>query len=221
MPASEASSIGTTSRPPCCRASRSRPEPSAGCRPTRSRRSSSNAVRDHLNRSTDAKDDAALIHDHVVRVEVQPDRLIIELARRRRRRLETKASACNRSRSRGSKTPSTRRREILVPDSVASQAVRPIRAESRALLVASIARGRRWLDELIADPDSECRNHRRARGLQRTQGQHDDLAGLPRTRSRQGSHRGTAAARHGRDAGSAICPPNGPASASVLGLTAP
>jgi hypothetical protein len=29
---------------------------------------------------------------------------------------------------------------------------RPIRSENRALLVASIARGRRWLDELIADP---------------------------------------------------------------------
>ena len=29
---------------------------------------------------------------------------------------------------------------------------RPIRSESRALLVASIARGRRWLDELITDP---------------------------------------------------------------------
>ena len=30
--------------------------------------------------------------------------------------------------------------------------IRPIRAENRATLVTSIARGRRWLDELIANP---------------------------------------------------------------------
>ena len=30
--------------------------------------------------------------------------------------------------------------------------MRPIRSETRATLVASIARGRRWLDELISDP---------------------------------------------------------------------
>jgi len=29
---------------------------------------------------------------------------------------------------------------------------RPIRSETRARLVVSIARGRRWLDELITDP---------------------------------------------------------------------
>jgi site-specific DNA recombinase len=50
------------------------------------------------------------------------------------------------------KTPSTRRREILVPDSEAHQKIRPIRSENRALLVASIARARRWLDELINNP---------------------------------------------------------------------
>jgi site-specific DNA recombinase len=42
--------------------------------------------------------------------------------------------------------------EILLPESASPQDSRPIRSESRALLVASIARGRRWLDELIADP---------------------------------------------------------------------
>ena len=38
------------------------------------------------------------------------------------------------------------------PKSASPQESRPIRSENRALLVASIARGRRWLDELIADP---------------------------------------------------------------------
>ena len=49
------------------------------------------------------------------------------------------------------KTPSTRRREILLPASLPPQQARPIRSETRATLVASIARGRRWLDELIDD----------------------------------------------------------------------
>ena len=40
-----------------------------------------------------------------------------------------------------------------MPEAGPSQdARRPIRSENRAILVASIARGRRWLDELIADP---------------------------------------------------------------------
>jgi len=34
---------------------------------------------------------------------------------------------------------------------VPAQDARPIRSETRQTLVASIARGRRWLDELIAD----------------------------------------------------------------------
>ena len=50
------------------------------------------------------------------------------------------------------KTRVIRRREILVPESVPRKSARPIRSENRALLVASIARGRRWLEELTTDP---------------------------------------------------------------------
>src|SRR6478736_710516 len=46
---------------------------------------------------------------------------------------------------------STRRREILLPDGSPPRQARPIRSETRATLVASIARGRRWLEELIAN----------------------------------------------------------------------
>ena len=49
------------------------------------------------------------------------------------------------------KMPSTRRREILIPETTSIQGARPIRSETRATLVASIARGRRWLDELITN----------------------------------------------------------------------
>ena len=44
-----------------------------------------------------------------------------------------------------------RRREILLPEGIPPRHVRPIRSETRATLVASIARGRRWLTELTSD----------------------------------------------------------------------
>ena len=96
--------------------------------------------------------DTLIIQNHVTRVEVQSDQLVIEL---------TDAIGVGSRRKRQSrkvievpwrKTPSTRRREILVPESEVSHSIRPIRSENRALLVASIARGRRWLDELMTDP---------------------------------------------------------------------
>jgi site-specific DNA recombinase len=43
-----------------------------------------------------------------------------------------------------------RRRDIIAPAYVSPHDRRPIRAETRATLVASIARGRRWLDEIVA-----------------------------------------------------------------------
>lgn len=49
------------------------------------------------------------------------------------------------------KIPLKRRREILVPEGVQPRQARPIRSENRATLVTSIARGRRWLDELTTD----------------------------------------------------------------------
>jgi site-specific DNA recombinase len=82
---------------------------------------------------------------------VQSNQLVIELA-------NAKGAGPKRKRNRKVievpwlKTPSTRRREVLVPEAGPPQDARPIRSENRAILVASIARGRRWLDELIADP---------------------------------------------------------------------
>jgi site-specific DNA recombinase len=50
------------------------------------------------------------------------------------------------------KTPARRRREILLAEGIRPEHARPIRSETRATLVVAIARGRRWLNELIADP---------------------------------------------------------------------
>ena len=108
------------------------------------------SVRDHLGQSAEIED-RVVIKTHVARVEVQTDHLLIGLT-------DTKSIGSKRSRSRDvlkvtwRKPPSRRRREILLPASTPPQDRRPIRSENRALLIASIARGRRWLNELIADP---------------------------------------------------------------------
>lgn len=89
---------------------------------------------------------------YMVRVEVRADQLVVQLA-------STQKS--KRGRPSGStlqipwhKASSVRRREILLPDNglPPNQDARPIRSETRATLVASIARGRAWLDEMTTDP---------------------------------------------------------------------
>jgi hypothetical protein len=108
------------------------------------------SVREYL-RLSPSVDDRSLLAAHVNRVEVEPEQLVIHLAQAG----EAKHEQPNREsilRVPWRKAPSTRHREILLPASIPSERVRPIRAETRATLVASIARGRRWLDELMADP---------------------------------------------------------------------
>jgi hypothetical protein len=107
------------------------------------------AVREHVEDSTES-DAGDLIRNHVVRVEVQADQLAVEL----------KADASDPPNTADNdrlvlhipwrKTSMRRRRDIIVPASVSPHDRRPIRAETRATLVASIARGRRWLDEVVA-----------------------------------------------------------------------
>jgi DNA invertase Pin-like site-specific DNA recombinase len=100
-------------------------------------------------------DDRGLIDTHVVRVDVHSDRLIIQLPRESkpgRRKSKDKNILTVPWR----KAATTRRREILLPAGIVRQHARPIRSETRALLVASIARGRRWLAELLADVNASA-----------------------------------------------------------------
>jgi site-specific DNA recombinase len=48
------------------------------------------------------------------------------------------------------KPPSKRFREILLPHGASRNEIRPERPEQRLRLVSAIARGRRWLDEMIS-----------------------------------------------------------------------
>src|SRR5215468_11077938 len=109
------------------------------------------AVREHFKDSAES-DDRDLIRSHVVRVDLRVDQLAIELE-------AAKASSTSRNavdndrlvlRIPWKKTSMMRRREIIVPASKSAHELRPIRAETRATLVGSIARGRRWLDEIVS-----------------------------------------------------------------------
>ncbi len=97
-----------------------------------------NAVRKHLRQPTEI-DDTVLVNTHVVRVEVQPDQLVIELANTAGTKSKRMQKHRNVIEVPWRKTPSTRRREVLVPESGATEA-RPIRSEKPR--AASIARGR-------------------------------------------------------------------------------
>ena len=121
------------------------------------------AVRDHLKDSV-RTDDRDLISTHLIRVEVHADHLAVELkgltgtAPKGDRRPARHGSHDKQQDADGidhavllvpwQKNPSKRRREI-VPASASPRDLRPIRAETRATLVTSIARGRRWLDEIV------------------------------------------------------------------------
>jgi site-specific DNA recombinase len=48
------------------------------------------------------------------------------------------------------KPPSRKSRQILIPHGVPKNEIRPARIERRARLVSAIARGRRWLDEIVS-----------------------------------------------------------------------
>src|SRR5712671_6837305 len=108
------------------------------------------SVRDHV-KPPEAVEDRGLVEAYVERVEIRPDRLIVRL---------NQTDAADGSQPEGtntlhipwSKTPPTRRREILLPADPSQQRPRPIQSATKATLIAAIVQGRRWLKELIYDP---------------------------------------------------------------------
>jgi site-specific DNA recombinase len=102
------------------------------------------SIREHLGLLVDLED-RAVIERYVMRVSVHPDRLSVELSHLRRTKKIKRLEIPWR------KPPSKRRREILLPESVSAETTRPIRSENRAVLVNSIAKGRLWLNELVAN----------------------------------------------------------------------
>jgi site-specific DNA recombinase len=107
--------------------------------------------------------DYHLISTHIARVDVKPDHLAVQLSDKsdqqggkRDQALSRKGRASDHANPNimlipWRKPPSKRPREIILPAGTSSHRdSRPIRAETRARLVTAIAKGRRWLDELMA-----------------------------------------------------------------------
>ena len=108
------------------------------------------SVREHL-KLAGPTNDKDLVTAHVERVEVHPDQLVIQLPAAETTNRPNKKSN-NLIHVPWQKTASTRRREVLLSGPTSPKDSRPIRSETRATLVESIARGRRWLDELTTQP---------------------------------------------------------------------
>jgi hypothetical protein len=93
--------------------------------------------------------DKELIATHVVRVEVRPDHLFVQLTKQQGGKADTDGASS--LVIPWKKTPAKRPREIIPPALTSPrQDRRPIRAETRAKLITAIAKGRLWLEELCA-----------------------------------------------------------------------
>src|SRR5258708_10948493 len=107
-------------------------------------------VGQHAESTSSAQaDDRGVIAEQVVRIDVHKDRLMVRFK-----------SAGTEEESRSTdgpllsipwqKPPSRKSRQILIRLGVLRNEVRPTRIERRARLVNAIARGRRWLDEIVS-----------------------------------------------------------------------
>jgi hypothetical protein len=107
------------------------------------------SVRERL-KLLQAVEDKTVIDTHVERVDVQLQHLLIRL--RQNSAPDGPAQMPEVIRVPWQKQPPKRRREVLLPASEVRVDARPIRSETRATLIASIARGRHWLNEIVTTP---------------------------------------------------------------------
>jgi DNA invertase Pin-like site-specific DNA recombinase len=92
--------------------------------------------------------DRKTVSEHVARIDVHKDHLTIRFNSDAE---ETSDPANGNLLSiPWEKPPSRKSKQILIPHGVPKNEVRPTRIERRARLVSAIARGRRWLDEIVS-----------------------------------------------------------------------
>jgi len=107
------------------------------------------ALRRDINTTKKTQSNERLLNDYVSRVEVYPSKLIIEM------KVLRDSDVLDRKFNRRflqipwKKPPSKCRREIIPPAASNGKDFRPIRIETRATLIAAIAQGRTWLNELV------------------------------------------------------------------------
>src|SRR5712672_717596 len=107
------------------------------------------AQHDQPSSSSAHADKCGVIAEQVVRIDVHKDRLMV--------RFKSTGTEEGFHSTDGEllsipwqKPPSRKSRQILIPLGVSRNEVRPTRIERRARLVNAIARGRRWLDEIVS-----------------------------------------------------------------------
>jgi DNA invertase Pin-like site-specific DNA recombinase len=121
------------------------------------------ALRKHLKVQSNTKVDKDLVSTYVARVDVKQDQLAVQLSGKPDQQDGKEDQALSRKRGVHDhanpnimvipwrKPPSKQPREIILPAGGSSHRdSRPIRSETRVRLVTAIAKGRRWLDELMA-----------------------------------------------------------------------
>jgi hypothetical protein len=87
--------------------------------------------------------------EQVVRIDVHEDRLAVRLKSADDEETSDAADSYLLSIP-WQKPPSRKSRQILIPHGIPKSEIRPTRIERRARLVSAIARGRRWLDEIVS-----------------------------------------------------------------------
>lgn len=110
-----------------------------------------------LKPSQGAATERDAVLETVERIDVSADRLSIRL-----RSGHSDASAPGAADGRAfsipwQKAPSRKSRQILIPHGVTRDEVRPTKIERRARLVSAIARGHRWLDEIVSGKVADAR----------------------------------------------------------------
>ncbi len=101
------------------------------------------ALRKRMTGRLDQRDDE-LIRSLVERVEVRTDELIVSTKRHTASKIHPKIHIA------WKKSPSKRRREILLPSTASKNSLQPIRSDARERLINAISRGRAWLNELVS-----------------------------------------------------------------------
>jgi site-specific DNA recombinase len=99
--------------------------------------------------SAQADDRGVIIAEQADRINVHKDRLIVRFKSARTEE-ESDSTDGQLLSIPWQKPPSRKSRQILIPLGVPKNEVRPTRIERRARLVKAIARGRRWLDEIVS-----------------------------------------------------------------------
>jgi DNA invertase Pin-like site-specific DNA recombinase len=117
-----------------------------------------NSLAEHLGHQSampaSAKTGQSAVADLVDRIDVHSDRLAVRLRSQENRGTDKPADDSEPTNDclfiPWQKPPFKRFRQILLPHGASRKEIRPERPERRLRLVAAIARGRRWLDEMIS-----------------------------------------------------------------------